>query len=56
MLLRCLHEASVVRLEVLDTGIGIPADQLPYIYDEFYQVHGVSGAARATATDSASRS
>jgi CheY-like chemotaxis protein len=23
---------------VLDTGIGIPADQLAYIYDEFYQV------------------
>jgi two-component system, sensor histidine kinase len=45
VLLRCLHEASVVRLEVLDTGIGIPADELPYIYDEFYQVHGVSGAA-----------
>jgi len=39
--LRCLHDASCVRIEVLDTGIGIPAEQLRYIYDEFYQV-GVS--------------
>ncbi len=36
--LRCLHEQSWVRLEVLDSGIGIPADKLQYIYDEFYQV------------------
>jgi len=40
--LRCLHEEpSLVRIEVLDTGIGIPAELQRYIYDEFYQV-GVS--------------
>jgi two-component system, sensor histidine kinase len=36
--LRCLHEDALVRLEVMDSGIGIPADQIPLIYDEFYQV------------------
>ncbi len=36
--LRCLHQQpSLVRIEVLDTGVGIPGDQLRYIYDEFYQ-------------------
>ena len=29
---------AMLRLEVLDTGIGIPAAQMQYIYDEFYQV------------------
>jgi two-component system, sensor histidine kinase len=38
VLVRSLNEQSRVRIEVLDTGIGIAADQIPYIYDEFYQV------------------
>ena len=38
VLLRCLHERAVVRVEVLDTGVGIPGDQVPYIFDEFFQV------------------
>ncbi len=44
--LRCLHEAALVRIEVLDTGVGIPAAQLPYIYDEFYQVGVASNSSR----------
>jgi two-component system, sensor histidine kinase len=39
--LRCLHNQGIVRLEVFDTGIGIPAHALGHIYDEFYQI-GVS--------------
>ena len=37
--LRCpAADQSLVRLDIQDTGIGIPADQLSLIYDEFYQV------------------
>ena len=37
--LNCLPmPGALLRLEVLDTGIGIPASELACIYDEFYQV------------------
>ena len=40
--LRSLYQPpSLVSIEVLDTGVGIPRDELRYIYDEFYQA-GVS--------------
>ena len=44
--LRCLREAALVRIEVLDTGVGIPASQLHHIYDEFYQVGVASNTSR----------
>jgi PAS domain S-box-containing protein len=36
--LRGRRERDAVWLDVVDSGVGIAADQLAYIYDEFYQV------------------
>jgi two-component system CheB/CheR fusion protein len=39
--LRCARHGDAVDIEVRDSGVGIDTDQLPLIFDEFYQV-GVS--------------
>jgi PAS domain S-box-containing protein len=46
--LRCSAAADdgPLRLEVRDTGIGIPPGQIQYIYDEFYQVGVPSNSSR----------
>ncbi|HVS78141.1 MAG TPA: PAS domain S-box protein [Steroidobacteraceae bacterium] len=45
--LRCLLTAdSLVSIQVLDTGIGIAADQLGSICDEFYQVEVAASSSR----------
>ncbi len=45
--LRCVTSAEqMLRLEVIDTGVGIPATQIPYIYDEFYQVGVATNSSR----------
>jgi CheY-like chemotaxis protein/anti-sigma regulatory factor (Ser/Thr protein kinase) len=36
--IRADSDQENIRISVIDSGIGIPADQLPYIFDEFRQV------------------
>jgi PAS domain S-box-containing protein len=46
VLLRARPEQACLRIDVVDTGIGIPASQLAYIYDEFYQVGVATNSSR----------
>ena len=38
VLLGCRHLADTLRIEVWDTGVGIPEAELPSIFDEYHQV------------------
>lgn len=47
--LRLFTSQGLARLEVSDTGEGIPAEQLPYIWDRYYKVDKVHKRAAAGA-------
>lgn len=46
VVLSSYRQGDKVHIEVRDTGIGIAANEIPYIWDEFYQVTGEASAPR----------
>lgn len=44
--LRSHSENGAIHIEIADTGVGIPPEQLRYIYDEFYQIGVAANSSR----------
>lgn len=42
ILIGCRRYGGTLRIQVLDTGVGIPADELQSIFDEYHQVAGAT--------------
>lgn len=46
--IRSISEQNQIILQVIDSGVGIPASDLPYIFDKFYRASNVEEAATGT--------
>lgn len=44
--LRCLEQDGRARIEVMDSGVGMSPEQIPLIFDEFYQIGVGTNATR----------
>src|SRR5262249_49000983 len=42
----CRHRGASLRIDVCDTGIGIPQDQRRHVFGEFYQIDGLERGTR----------
>ena len=40
--------AGLVRVNVTDTGVGIPEDEIEHVFDKFYRVSANKGQAKGT--------
>lgn len=43
-----LEEQNALRIEVADTGVGIPAEDLPHMFEKFYRVEANKNMAKGT--------